>query len=196
MLRNHGRRSVPRRLRVVEVPLGVGLQAHRELVEMLGHLVVAVEDSRRNRSRRRRSGREADDLVAATHVDLSIDTFRPSGWNNPGGDPPPGQRRRRVVETVDQPDVAVPGADGDASAAGEEVEPRGPHLAEPGITYGECQHVDGERSIVAADRRPASSGRSGHRDGPPRVKRLGASARGDVEAYARVPRRRRRTSGP
>ena len=75
-----GRHAVPRRLGVVEVPLGVGLQAHRELVEVLGDLVVAVEvlvevglavavevaevgrsgrGSRRRSARRRSSGRAA-----------------------------------------------------------------------------------------------------------------------------------------
>ena len=51
------------------------------------------------------------------------------------------------------PDVAVPGADRGAPAVGEEVEARGPHLAEPGIVVGERQDIDGERPVVAADDR-------------------------------------------
>ena len=48
------RQSVPGGFGVIEISFRVGLQAHRELVEMLGDLVVVVEVLDRNRSRRRR----------------------------------------------------------------------------------------------------------------------------------------------
>ena len=153
VLRHDGRQAVPRRLGVIEVPLGVDLEAHGELVEVLGDLVVAVEALVEVGLAVAVEVAEADDLVAAADVDLPVDDLQPQRLEQPRGDPPPGQPARRVVEPVDDPDVAVPGADRGAPAVGEEVEARGPHLAEPGIAVGERQDIDGERPVVAADDR-------------------------------------------
>ena len=43
MVRNQGGQTVARCLGVIEVALGVGLQVHREFVEVLGDLMIAVE---------------------------------------------------------------------------------------------------------------------------------------------------------
>ncbi len=66
----------------------------------------------------------------------------------------------------DQPDVAVPGADGGAAAVGVEIEAGQPHLAVPRIVRRVRQHIDGERLRVRADDglglqhlRPASAAR-------------------------------------
>ena len=71
VLRHDGRQAVAGRLGVIEVPLGVGLQAHRELVEVLGDLVVAVEALVEVGLAVAVEVAEADDLVAAADVDLA-----------------------------------------------------------------------------------------------------------------------------
>src|SRR5437868_5581480 len=43
VLRHDSRQRMARTLGVIEISLSVGLEAHREFVEMLGHLVIVVE---------------------------------------------------------------------------------------------------------------------------------------------------------
>ena len=69
VVRHERGQAVPGRLGVVEVPLRVGLQAHRELVEVLGHLVVVVEALVEVGLAVAVQVAQADDLVAAADVD-------------------------------------------------------------------------------------------------------------------------------
>ena len=113
VLRHERRLAVPCGLGVVEVPLGVGLQVHRELVEVLGHLVVAVEVlievglavAVRGRGGCTIWSRQPTWIVPST-------IFSPSGWNRPEAIRRQVRPRPRVVDPADPPDVAVPGADG------------------------------------------------------------------------------------
>ena len=71
VVRHQGGQGVAGGLGVVEVPLRVGLQAHRELVEVLGHLVVVVEALVEVGLAVAVEVVQAHDLVAAADVDLA-----------------------------------------------------------------------------------------------------------------------------
>ena len=111
MVRHDRRAAVPGRLGVVEVPVRVGLQAHRELVEVLGHLVVVVEALVEVGLAVAVEVAEDDDLVAAGDVDPPVDDLQSQRLEQARGDPPPGQLAVGLVEARDAPDVAVPGAE-------------------------------------------------------------------------------------
>ena len=154
VVRHDRGQAVAGRLGVVEVPLGVGLEPHRELVEMLGDLVVAVEVFVKVDLAIAVEIAEADDLVAAADVNPARDDLEPQRLEQTRGDPPPGEPLRRRIDPAGQPDIAVPGADRRMVAVGHEVEPREPHLAKPGVVVGDGQNVDGQRSVVPADDGP------------------------------------------
>ena len=67
-----GGQTVAGGLGVVEVPLGVGLQAHREFVEVLGHLVIVVEALVEVGLAVAVEVVQPDDLVAAADVDRAV----------------------------------------------------------------------------------------------------------------------------
>ena len=125
-------------LGVIEIPLGVGLQVHGELVEMLGHLVVVVEILIKVGLAVSVQVVKPDDLVAAADVDLALDDLQPQRLEQARGDPPPGEPLFRTVDALDEPDVAVPGADRRAAALGQEIEAREPELAEPRVGLGDA----------------------------------------------------------
>ena len=169
MVGHQRRQPVAGGLGVVEVPLGVGLQVHGELVEMLGHLVIVVEVLIKVDLAVSVQVVKPDDLVAAADVDLALDDLQSQRLEQARGDPPPGQALLRPVDALDDPDVAIPGAHRRGAAIGQEVEAREPELAEPRI---------GRRGRSACRRRTArrrgrrGPGRQplGPAAGPPRVR--------------------------
>ena len=91
MVRHDRGQAVAGRLGVVEVALGVGLEPHREFVEMLGDLVVVVEVFIKVDLAVAVEVAEADDLVAAADVDPARDDLEPQRLEQTRGDPPPGE---------------------------------------------------------------------------------------------------------
>ena len=83
-------------------------------------------------------------------------------------DPLPSQSVHRVVQPGHHPDVAVPGADGRSFAIRVEVESGQPELSVPGVVLGQCERIDGERSIVLAESSPQSSKSPANVSGRPR----------------------------
>ncbi len=96
VLRDDRGQSVARGLGVVEVALRVGLQAHRELVEMLGDLMIAVEALIEVGLAVAVVIMEADDLVAATDVNLAGDDLEAQRLEQPRGDPLPREALGRL----------------------------------------------------------------------------------------------------
>ena len=163
MLRDERGLGVAGGLGVVEVALGVGLEVHRELVEMLGHLVVVVEVLIKVGLAVAVEVVEDRDLVAAADVDPAVEHLQPQRLKEPRRHPPPGLLARQVVDAADHPDVAVPGADRQALAAGQEVEAGESELTQPGVHHGQREGVNGERPVRLADGGPGLE-----RLGPPR----------------------------
>ena len=164
------------------MPVRVGLQAHRELVEVLRHLVVVVEALVEVGLAVAVEVVQPHDLVAAADVDRPVAELQPERLEQPGGDPLPGQPGFRVVEPADQPHVAVPGADGHPLAVGEEVEPGQPQLGVPRVAARAgrtCPRRTGRRSCRAST---VVFSTSGQRFGPPSVS--GFSGRGAGEVFA------------
>ena len=167
-------------LGVVEVPVRVGLQVHRELVEVLGDLVVAVEVLVEVGLAVAVEIAEDHDLVAAARRRcFPSRTFRPSGWNSPDAIRCQESSPDGASSPLDEPDIAVPGADRGLMAAVEEVEPGQPQLAEPRVVLGKSERIDGERTVVAAGLIGVFK-TSGHRDG------AAARERGEVRRRARL----------
>ena len=148
MVRHHRGQGVPGTLGVVQVTRGVGLEPHRELVKVLGHLVVVVEGVVAVGAAVAVEIAEHDDPVAAADVDRAVDDPDPQRLKQPRGDPPPGERVGRGSETAAGPDVAIPGAE-HGDVGGKEVEAAEPQLRLPRIGGRGGERVDGEsRAIV------------------------------------------------
>jgi hypothetical protein len=59
---------------------------------------------------------EADDLVTAGDVDLVVEDFEAERLEESGGDSAPGELVVGIVDSADDPDVAIPGAEGEGVA--------------------------------------------------------------------------------
>ena len=127
MVGDEGVLGVAGGLGVVEVSGVVGLEAHREFVEVLGDLVVVVEALDVIDGFVAVEVVEFGELVAAGHVDFVVDNFEAEGLEEAGADALPGELAFELVDPFDDPDVAHPGADGGALAIGVEVEAAGAH---------------------------------------------------------------------
>ena len=131
---------------VVEVSVGVGLEAHREFVEVLGDLVVVVEALDVVDGFVAILVVEFGELVSAGDMDFVIDDLEAEGLEEAGADALPCEGAFELVDTFDDPDVAHPGADGGALAVGIEVEAACAHPGVVGIfaEVGDGESVDGE----------------------------------------------------
>ena len=112
---------VARGLRVVEIPVGVGLQIHRELVEMLGHLCVVIERLVVIGLAVVVGVHQFRDLVAAGDVDFALNNLQAKRLKHAGRDARPRKLLRIAVNALDDPNVAHPRADSRAVAALEKV---------------------------------------------------------------------------
>ena len=133
-------------LGVVEVSFGVGLEAHREFVEVFGDLVVVVEALDVVDGFVAVGVVEFGELVAAGEVDFVIDDLETEGLEEAGADALPGELAFELVDAFDDPDIAHSGADGGALAIRVEVDPTGAHPGVVGILAeaGDGEGVDGE----------------------------------------------------
>src|SRR2546430_198502 len=103
---------------------------------MLRHLMVVVEAFVEVRLAVAIEVVQDHDLIATAHMDLVADDLQPERLKQAGGDALPGQRRWLVprvrvllpegavypVKALDQPNIAVPGADSGTTPIGEKVE--------------------------------------------------------------------------
>ena len=112
---------VARGLRVVEIPVGVGLQIHRELVEMLGHLCIVIERLVVIGLAVVVGVHQFRDLVAAGDVDFALNNLQAKRLKHAGRDAGPCELLRVAVDALDDPNVAHPRADSRAVAALEKV---------------------------------------------------------------------------
>ena len=178
MMRNSRGQSVAGGLGVIEVAVGIGLQAHRELMEVVGNLMVAVDIFIIIRFAVGVEVMQADDLISAADVDLAVHHLQPQRLKQTGGDSAPCEFTVRLIETRDHPDIAIPGANRGGMSVRHEVETGRAHQRKPGIGNGERKRVGGEGTVI----RSVSScvcRMSGHRLGPPRVS--GSSGSGGDE---------------
>ena len=127
MLRHQRRLGVASGLGVVKIPVCVGLQTHRELVEMLGHLRIVVERPVVVGLAVIVGVDQLRDLVAAGDEDFALDDFQAKRLKHAGGDARPRELLRLAVDAVNEPDIAHPRADCRAIAALEKVEPAQAH---------------------------------------------------------------------
>ena len=193
VLRHERGQAVAGRLGVVEVPLGVGLQAHRELVEMLGDLMIAVEVLIEVGLAVAVQVVEADDLVAAADVDPARDDLQAQRLEQPGGDPLPGEAPRRL-DRARRP------------ARRRRPRCRPPHGGRPGRKSNPESRIWQSQGLLSGTVRTSTANgpssrpimawvlrTSGHRRGPPRVSGLSGSCTGR-RLRVRLQRRSRRRS--
>ena len=157
VLRDDRFQAVPGRLGVIEVTLGVDLQAHRELVEMLGDLVVAVEALVEVGLAVAVEVAEADDLVAAADVDPA--RRRPS--TPAAGTAPRRSAARSGPATGSSTPSTIQTSPSQVQTAalwpsGRKSKPEGRIWQSQGLLSGTRQDIGGEWPVVAADHRPAS----------------------------------------
>ena len=106
----HNRRqSVAGALGVIKIAGHVGLEPHRKLVEVLGHLVVVIERVVAVGESVTVEIHEPHDPVAAANMDHPVDHLDPERLKEPRGDPPPGKRPGGRSDPPHLPDIAVPG---------------------------------------------------------------------------------------
>ena len=94
VLRDERGLAVAGGLGVIEIPVRVGLQVHRELVEVLGHLVVAVEVLIKVGLAVAVEVAEDHDLVAAGDEDLPVADLQAERLEQSRRDPPPRELAR------------------------------------------------------------------------------------------------------
>ena len=150
MLRNHRRQAVARGLGVIEIAVRVGLQIHRELVEMLGDLMVAVEAFVKI------------DLAVAVEIDAGLDDLIATADEDRAGDDLQSQAaetiptrsvarsvRRRAARRIPRPARRRrPTCKPRRLAVEGEVEPGRPDQGRPRIFQRQGQVVDRERAAV------------------------------------------------
>ncbi len=159
---------------VIEIAVAVGLEVEGEFVEVLGGHGVVVEALVEIGFAVAVEVVEAGDLVASQDVDLVVDNSEAEGLEETGGDALPGEAMGGVIEAMDGPDVAAPGAEGGASGVGEEVEAAEPHPGVPGVVVWPREGIDGEGAVFGT-----GLGVRGDGGGPARGASLGQ--RGEVE---------------
>ena len=133
-------------LGVVEVTLVIGLQAHREFVEVFGDLVIVVEALDVVDGFVAVMVVEFGELVTASDVNFIVDDFEPEGLEESGADSFPGKTSFELIDAFHDPDVAHPGADGGAFAIRVEVKAAGAHprLMRVEVLNRNGKGVDGE----------------------------------------------------
>ena len=131
-----------RTLSVVEVPLRVGLEIHRELVKVrrdhaavvevfvIVRLVVAVQVV------------QSGDLIAAQHVHGTPDDAQSERLEEPRRVALPGDLRERAADSGDDPHVAVERRHRGTAGVGEEIERAQTHVRLPGVLVGHGDRVD------------------------------------------------------
>ena len=151
MVGHDSRKGVAGALGVVEIAGGVGLEAHRKLMEMLGHLVIVVDRVVAVDLAVVVEVDKPHDPVAAADVDRPTDDFQPEWLKQPRGNPLPLQYPLRIEQPRHPPDVAVPRADGRGVAVAPEViQARKAQLRVPGILIRGGEPIDRERIVVVA----------------------------------------------
>ena len=158
MVRHHRGQGVPGRLGIIEVALRVGLQAHRELVEVLGHLVIVVEALVEVDLTVAIEVVEHGKLVAACDMDPAIDMPDAQGLEHSRGDAPPLELGLILPR---DPDIPIPGAKRDPSV-GQEIKAgeaclrqprvrlrRGERLLRISVSHWSTTEADVDRSVDA-----------------------------------------------
>ena len=134
MVGDYGDLGMAGAFRVVEISFRVGLQAHRKLMEMLGHLVVAVEAANVIDFAIVIQIMQFCDLVAATYVDRAVDNFHTERLKKACGDALPAVLSEVPAEPIDDPYIAEPCRHGGALAILEKVESTEAHPTVPRAT--------------------------------------------------------------
>ena len=137
--------------RVVQVARPVDLEAHRELVKMLGDLVVVVETFDPVGFEIPVQIMKAGDLVPAGHVDDAVYDFQAQGLEKPGADSSPFQFLEIAGNSIHQPNASHPSANGrPVGVVRKEVKPTEPHPGIPRVLllvrYG--QDADGKGVVL------------------------------------------------
>ena len=162
-------------LGVIKISRRINLQAHREFVEVLGDLVVAVEAFEEVDLAVAVEVAQAHELIAAGDEKFVAAEFHAERLKESAGDAFPTQRGGRGgQETVHAPHVAVPGGDDGGLAVGREIEAAGTHPALPRVFNGQRKGVGDECAV-----RIAGHGGGGDFLGPAR--RAAVSERVEVE---------------
>ena len=158
VVRHHAVECVARGLGVVEIPLLIRLQAHCELMEMLGDLMVVVEAFDEIGFPVAVQVAQACELIPAGDEQVIATEFHAEGLEQAAGDPAPGQGGRSLFhEAVHPPDIAVPHRDHGGLAVGGEIKAARAHPGVPWI-------VRGQRKLVRDERAPFLAGHGGRGD--------------------------------
>ena len=156
VLRDEGGAGVAGALRVVEISGGVGLQAHGELVEVIGDLMVAVHVLIEIRLAVAVEVPQRDELVAARDEDFGAAELDPERLKETGGDALPRHGVGATIDAVDAPDVAVPRAHHGLLAPGEKIHAARAHAGAPRIALRQGEALPRKRALRLA----AHDGRS------------------------------------
>ena len=151
MVGHDGRKGVAGGLCVIEITGGVGLEAHRKLMEMLGHLMIVVDRVVAVDLAVVVEVDKPHDPVATANMDRPTDDFQPQWLKQPRGNPLPREDPLRIEQPRHPPDVAIPGAHGGhVAVAPEEVEAGEPQLRVPGICVRGNEPIDRKRIVGVA----------------------------------------------
>ena len=151
MVRHERGQRVTGGFRVIEIALEISLQPHRELVEVLRHLVVVVEVLDEIDLVIAVQVAQPGNLVAAAHVDGFIHDLHAERLKEAGGDAFPGQLPQIALNAADDPHVSVPRANRGAPAVLEKVEAAEAHPGVPRIRRvgRRREFIDRERAVFA-----------------------------------------------
>ena len=133
-------------LGVVEVAFVVGLQPHREFVEVLGDLVVVVEALDDVDGFVAVGIVQSGQLIATGDVNFVVHDLEAERLEEARANAFPGELSFELVDAFDNPNVAHPGADGSAFSVGVEIKSTRTH---PGavrvdVAIGHGENIDGE----------------------------------------------------
>ena len=131
---------------VVKVAFVVGLQPHREFVEVLGNLVVVVEALDGVDHLVAINIVKSGELIAAGDVDFVVHDLEAKWLEKPRANAFPGESAFELIDTFDDPDVSHPGADSGAFSIGVEIKSTRAHPGAVGVdvAIGNGEDIDGE----------------------------------------------------
>ena len=153
MMRHQCRLGMTGRLGVIKITLGIDLQPHGKLMEMLRHLVIVIKALVKIGLAITIAVMQNNQLIPAGHIDFSVDDFQSQRLKQPTGNASPGKPLAHIIGSPDPPDITIPRAGQDLIRPRHVIKTSQSDPGQPWIGSGPRQHVDGKRSLPLANNR-------------------------------------------
>ena len=133
--------GMARGLGKIKIALRIRLQIHRELVEMLSHLMVVVEALIKIHLAIIVDVVQPGDLVAATNVNRLVDNLQPERLEHPRRHAPPSEIALRQIKPLHNPHISLPSANRRAPVVLEKIKATEAHPRLPRVLIRQLKRI-------------------------------------------------------